>query len=139
MAASFSFRKAASAALGRRESSWADARDAEPMANPTAVTAAAATSEVIEAFLILKIRAFETNHVNLMVSPLVGALLASVAEGASAAGMAAKSGIPALGLRLNPAPDRNSMLLLLETRDTAHSRSHHVRCYHDHKSRSRRV
>src|SRR5260370_12763189 len=26
-----------------------------------------------------------------------------------------------------------------ETRDTAHSRSHHVRCYHDHKSRSRRV
>src|SRR5258708_18364101 len=39
----------------------------------------------------------------------------------------------------HPAPDRSSMLLLLETRDTAHSRSHHVRCYHDHKSRSRRV
>src|ERR1700688_2700618 len=69
MAASFSFRNAASAALGRRERSWAEAREAEPMANPAAVTTAAATSEVTNSFLLFKIRAFESRHLNLIVSP----------------------------------------------------------------------
>ncbi len=39
------------------------------MATPTAVTKAAATSEVIKASLIFKIRAFGTSQVNLIVSP----------------------------------------------------------------------
>src|ERR1700733_8614576 len=69
MAASFSFRNAASAALGCRESSWAEAREAEPMANPAAVITAAATSEVTNSFLLFKIRAFESRHLNLIVSP----------------------------------------------------------------------
>src|SRR6201996_2195630 len=69
MAASFSFRNAASAALGCRERSWAEAREAEPMANPAAVNTAAATSEVTNSFLLLKIGAFESSHLNLIVSP----------------------------------------------------------------------
>jgi hypothetical protein len=68
-AASFSFRSAASAALGRGERSWAEAGEAEPMANPAAVNTAAATSEVTNPFLLLKIRAFESRHLNLIVSP----------------------------------------------------------------------
>jgi hypothetical protein len=39
------------------------------MAIPTAVTTAAAMSEVINSFLLFKIRAFECSHVNLIVSP----------------------------------------------------------------------
>jgi hypothetical protein len=39
------------------------------MANPTAATTAAATNEVINFFPLLKIRAFESGHVNLIVSP----------------------------------------------------------------------
>src|ERR1700751_1210675 len=69
MAASFSFRNAASAVLGRRERSWAEARGAEPMANPAAVTTAAATSEVTNSFLLFKISAFESSHLNLIASP----------------------------------------------------------------------
>src|ERR1700758_1991142 len=65
MAASFSFRNAASAVLGCRERPWAEAREAEPMANP----AAAATNEVTNSFLLFKIRAFESSHLNLIVSP----------------------------------------------------------------------
>src|ERR1700739_3009631 len=72
MAASFSFRNAASAALGRRARSSAEAREAEPMANPAAVTTAAATSEVTNSFLVFKIRAFESSHLNLIVSPSKG-------------------------------------------------------------------
>src|ERR1700740_1758819 len=66
MAASFSFRNAASAALGPRERAWAEAREAEPMANPAAVATAAATSEVTNPFLLFKIRAFESSHWNLI-------------------------------------------------------------------------
>src|ERR1700756_4537735 len=69
MVASFSFRNAASAALGRRERSWAEAREAEPMANPATVTTAAAASEVTNSFLLFKIRALESSHLNLIVSP----------------------------------------------------------------------
>jgi hypothetical protein len=83
MAASFSFMNAASAVLGRRERSWAEAREAEPMANPVAVTTAAATSEVTNSFPLFKI---ESSHLNLIVSPSkmpltlssVGAAAASV-------------------------------------------------------------
>jgi hypothetical protein len=39
------------------------------MANPAAVTTAAATSEVTNSFLVFKIRAFESSHLNLIVSP----------------------------------------------------------------------
>jgi hypothetical protein len=39
------------------------------MANPTTVTTAAAISEVLNSFLLFKIRAFESGHVNLIVSP----------------------------------------------------------------------
>src|ERR1700756_3952295 len=39
------------------------------MANPAAVTTAAATSEVINSFLLFKIRAFESIHLNLIVYP----------------------------------------------------------------------
>jgi hypothetical protein len=70
MAASFSFRNTTYAVLGRRERSWAEARDAEPMANPAAATTAAATNEVTSSFLLFKIKAFESSHVNLIVSPL---------------------------------------------------------------------
>jgi hypothetical protein len=75
MAASFSFRNAASAVLGRLERSWAEARDAEPMAKPAAVTTAAATREAINSFLLFKIGAFESSHVNLIVSPSKMALM----------------------------------------------------------------
>src|ERR1700756_4109770 len=69
MVASFSFRNAASAALGRRERSWAEAREAEPMANPAAVATAAAKREVTNSLLLFKIRAFESSHLNLIISP----------------------------------------------------------------------
>src|ERR1700751_895218 len=59
----------ASAATGWRKRSWAEAGDAEPMASPPAVTTAATTSEVINSFLLFKIRALESSHVNLIVSP----------------------------------------------------------------------
>jgi hypothetical protein len=39
------------------------------MANPTTVTAAAVISEVINSFLLFKIKAFKSGHVNLIVSP----------------------------------------------------------------------
>jgi hypothetical protein len=64
MATSFSFRNAASAALGRREWSWAEAREAEPMVNPAAATMATATSEVTNSFLFFKIMAFESSNLN---------------------------------------------------------------------------
>jgi hypothetical protein len=54
---------------GVGERSWAEAGVAEPMANPAAVTTAAVISEVINSFLLFKIRAFESGHVNLIVSP----------------------------------------------------------------------
>jgi len=37
--------------------------------NPAAVTTAAATSEVTNSFLLFKIMAFESSHLNLIVSP----------------------------------------------------------------------
>ena len=52
IAASFSFRNAASAALDRREMSWAEASEDEPMVNPAAVTTAAATSDATNSFLL---------------------------------------------------------------------------------------
>src|ERR1700751_1904673 len=59
----------ASAATGCRKRSWAEAGDAEPMASPPAVTTAATRSEVFNSFLLFKIRALESSHVNLIVSP----------------------------------------------------------------------
>jgi hypothetical protein len=49
--------------------SCAEAGDPDPMANPAVVITAAATREVINCFLLCKIRAFESSHLNLIVSP----------------------------------------------------------------------
>jgi hypothetical protein len=48
------------------------------MANPAAVTTAAATSEGTNSFLPFKIQAFESSHLNLIVSPSKMALTSTM-------------------------------------------------------------
>jgi hypothetical protein len=80
MAASFSFWNAASAELGRRERSRAEAGEAAPMANPAAVATVAARSEVTNFFPLFKIGAGESGHLNLIISPSKRARRLTIAQ-----------------------------------------------------------